>query len=315
MERINAINPCENIFDKTYSFGLWVDSRILHTQGITDNISFSGCGSDTGISDQIIQSFSKFIQNYGVTQIIDLSCGDMKWMSVVLEKNTQITYYHGNDVSLNALRMAQHNLKKRKGLSISFSNCNTSHKKFAKNLGKIITGTSLIISRMTFQHMTNQEIIHTIKNLIQYTKFTYIALTSIISLYNIRGEWIKQPSVNGHDINRGGYRGINMNEPPYDIAQPLEIMDDQIHAISRNMHRELHDMHYYNYQEFSKLKNIKSKFIKHDYVPYMVGCHLPSKPIKNKYKIYKIKYINRLLNKMENIESSSVKRIWLTLKN
>ena len=167
---------------------------------------------------------------------------------------------------------------------------------------------------MTFQHMTNQEIIGTIRNLIRYTKFTYIALTSIKSLYNIRGEWIKQPSVNGHDINRGGYRAVNMNERPYDVAQPLEIMDDQIHTISRNMHRELHDMHYYGYQEFSKLKNIKSKFIKHDYVPYMMGGQIPPTPIKNKYKIYKIKYINRLLDKIENIESSSAKRIWFTLK-
>lgn len=322
MQCINEIDPCKTIFDKTYTFGLWVNSKIIHKTGITANISFSGDGSDLGISDQIIKTMSDFIKNNGVTQIIDLSCGDMKWMSIVLKENKQITDYHGNDVSLNAIRLAQHNITNRDGLNISFSNCNTAHKLFAKNIGKILKGTSLIFSRLTLQHMTNQEIINTIRNLIKIPprgastkgggKFSFFGLSSIKTVYNIRNEWIKQPSTNGQDINRGGYRAIDMDEPPYDNAKPISIFNDQVRMFGKNT-QELIDVHFYNYAEFSKLKNIKSKFTKHNYTSYIHGGDKLHKLPKNKYKIYKIKKINLLLDKTDNIEENNKKRIWYTI--
>lgn len=312
MEQIKLINPDKDIFDRIYGFGLWVDARKLHKDGITKELSFSGDGSDVGTSDKIIETLSKFIVDYGITQIIDLSCGDMKWMSVVLDKNKQITDYHGNDVSLNGIRMAQNNIKKRDTLNITFSNCNTSHKQFAKNLNKIIKGTSLIFSRMTMQHMTNEEIINTIKNLIKYVKFSYIGLSSIKTIIKIRGEWVLQSNTNGQDINRGGYRGVDLDVPPYNIAMPVAILDDQEHMISKVMHKELYVINYYTNNEFSKLRKIKKKFVPHEFQSYMTGgAEIKD---KHKHKIYKISNINDLLNKTENIESINNKRIWYTIK-
>jgi hypothetical protein len=311
MEHIKLIEPNKNIFDRIYSFGLWIDARYMHKNGITNNLSFSGDGSYDGISDTIIETLSKFIADYNITQIIDLSCGDMKWMSVVLDKNKQITDYHGNDVSLTVIRMAQKNIKKRDNLNISFSNCNTSHKRFAKNLSKIIKGTSLIFSRLTIQHMTNEEIINTFRNLIKYVKFSYFGISSIKSLINIHDEWIVLDDTNGQDINRGGYRGVDLDLPPYDIVQPVAILDDQVHKSSK-VHKELLVIYYYTYNEFIKLKKIKKKFIKHEFQSYMSGgaVEIP----KNKYKIYKMNKIDELLNKTDNIESTNDIRIWYTIK-
>jgi hypothetical protein len=213
--------------------------------------------------------------------------------------------------------MAQKNIKKRDNLNLTFSNCNTSHKQFAKNLSKIMKGTSLIISRLTLQHMTNEEIINTVKNLIKYVNFTYIGLSSIKTLFNIRNEWVLQKSTNSQDINRGGYRGINLDEQPFDKAKPFVVMDDQIHLIGRNSHKELIDIYFYTYNEFIKLRQIKKQYEKHKFISYMKGGYTKitnNKDDKNKYKIYKITNINSLLNKKDHFEISNTERNWYTLK-
>lgn len=312
MENILNIDPNKTIFNKIYTFGLWIDTRIMHKKGVKNELSFSGDGSDVGVSDTIIASLSKFITDNNVTQIIDLSCGDMKWMSILLDKNKQITDYHGNDVSLNAIKIAQTNIKKRDNLNITFSTCNTSHELFAKKLKHIMKGTSLIISRLTMQHMTNEEIINTIKNLIKYVNFTYIGLSSIKTILQIRDEWIIQQGLNRNDINRGGYRGINLDEYPFDDCLPFAIMDDQTHIIGKNKHKELIDIYFYTNKEFSKLRDIKKRYIKHNFISYMQGG--VSVIDKKIYKFYEIKNIDELLNKKDNYEIIDNKKKWYTLK-
>lgn len=311
INKILDIDPNKTIFNKIYSFGLWVDARILHKSGVKKELSFSGDGSDIGISDKIIETVSSFIKKNNVTQIIDLSCGDMKWMSIVLKKNKQITDYHGNDVSLTAIKMAQNNVSHRKGLNITFSNCNTSHKSFSKKLSKIIKGKTLIISRLTLQHMTNQEIIGTIKNLIKYVKFDFIGLSSIKTLFKVNNKWLPDKSSNSQDINRGGYRGINLNEHPFNKAKPMTVVNDQIHLIGKESHKELIDVNYYRYNEFIKLKKIKKYYIEHTFTSY--GSKVHKKIKKEKCKIYKIKHINNLLEKNINQEILTNKRKWYTL--
>lgn len=313
MKYILSIEPNKTIFDKIYSYGLWVDARVLHKSGVKKEISFSGDGSDVGISNQIIESISRFVKDNKVTQIIDLSCGDMKWMSVILDKNRQITDYHGNDVSLNAIKMAQKNIKRRDNLNLTFSNCNTSHKQFAKNLSKIMKGRSLIISRLTLQHMTNEEIINTVKNLIKYVNFTYIGLSSIRTLFKIRNEWVVQKSTNGQDINRGGYRGINLDEIPFNKITPFVVMDDQVYLIGKNSHKELIDIYFYTNTEFIKLRDIEKQYTVHNFISYLKGGKTIDMDSKHKYKIYNISNINKLLDTTVYCEVSDTKRIWYTI--
>ena len=98
-------------------------------------------------------------------------------------------------------------------------------------------------------------------------------------------------------------------------------MDDQIHLIGRNSHKELIDIYFYTYNEFIKLRQIKKRYEKHKFVSYMKGGYTKitnNKDDKNKYKIYKIykiTNINSLLNKKDHFEVSDIERKWYTLKS
>lgn len=306
MEIIKQIDPDTYIFNKIYEFGIWVDERSLLTR--KDQISFSGDGSDIGTTNKVLESLGGFINEYNITQIIDLSCGDMKWMSVLLNNQKTITHYHGNDVSLVALKLAQKNIIQRDGLSITFSNNNISSPKFSKKLNKIVTQNSLILIRLTIQHMSNQEIMNTFKNLIKYVKFKYIICSSIQPLVKINDEWRQAVSMTSSDINRGGYRDINLDDPPYSNARPFTVLDDQIHFMGQYQ-KEIITLYCYTNETFKALKNMKNYFIKK-----IIREKNINDKTKINYTFFKINKIHKLLEKKNTNEVNNQTKIWYSRK-
>ena len=187
------------VFTSIFKSKHWVqDEDILPEK----NISVSGHGSNihTEQFNNLISSFSNFVEKYQIRSILDMPCGDFLWMNEFI-KNKEIRYL-GIDIVDNLIN---ENKKKYKNQNVNFKtsdiiNFNTEEK------------FDLVFMRDFFIHISNFDIKNVLSN-IKKMNIKYFAFEN----YDIK---------NNTDVIIGNHRKINLKLDPFNLGEPLFFFKD-----------------------------------------------------------------------------------------
>jgi hypothetical protein len=147
------------------------------------NESKSGAGSEGDFAEQKINLIQDIIEEYNIQSIIDIGCGDLNWMKIILEK-TNINYT-GIDVVESLL-----NDNKKKAPEHSFE---------LLDFNKIYTADLVIIFDV-FGHQLHNEVIEMI-NYINKLDVKYVLVTNRINNNTLY-----------YNINKTRHEGINVEK-------------------------------------------------------------------------------------------------------
>jgi hypothetical protein len=228
------------------------------------------------INDNVVNSLNKFVIVNNITQILDLEC-----YNISLAK-PNIKYYHCNSQNKNIFKTLKYNTQTK----FTLSNNKISDLNFIKMLITLNKDNTIVLLHNVLQYAPFSEIISIIQNLCNIN-FKYISISSIQTMIQIHNEWTNVDT-NTKDISYGGYRPINLNNKPYNLATPHKIYFNETIKQESN-YKEYEYIHLYSYAEFLKLKNINENFTKHSYVPFN-----KTHSVENEYIIYEIKDIDKM---------------------
>lgn len=228
------------------------------------------------INDTVINSLNNVISENNIIQILDLECHNIS-----LAKSN-IKYYHCNSQHKNIFKTLKFNTHTK----FTLSNNKISDLKFIKMLITLNKDNTIILLHNVLQYAPFSDIISIIQNLCD-VKFAYISISSIQTMIHIHNEWINIDT-NIKDISYGGYRPINLNNKPFNIAIPYKIYFNETVKQETN-YKEYEYIQLYSYTEFLKLKKINENFTKHSYVPFN-----NTNNINNEYTIYETKDIDKM---------------------
>lgn len=172
---------------------------IYETNHWKGNSSLSGQGSDKKQVEKIIDVLPKLIKEYNVKSILDIPCGDFNWMQDVDLSNIQ---YVGADIVGD---IVQTNIANYSALNRSFYKLNL--------INDFLPRVDLIFCRDCFVHLSNDDIIKSIKN-IKLSR-SKLLLTTTFTLCN-----------NNVDIVTGDWRILNLNNYPFCFPNPLQIINE-----------------------------------------------------------------------------------------
>jgi hypothetical protein len=238
------------------------------------------------LNNDIIKIFNELLLLNKCKKIIDLTCNNIKLLT------SQIEHYHCNNMNKDILQKIKFEKTQAK---ITLSNNNISDKKFTELISPLCEPhNTIILVHNIFQYMPFEEIINTIQNLCTLN-FTYISFISTQTIANINGEWI-DINTNKNDISHGGYRAINLNNMPYNIAIPYKIFYNSQHITHDGNYREEEYVHIYTHREFIKLSKIDNSFTEHPFIKY----NYKKKSVNNEYIIYKLKNIDKMRDNIYN---------------
>lgn len=145
-------------FTETFCFNKWHMGQEETRSGLGSTISYS-----KNFSDNLI----KIIERFNIKSIFDCSCGDWNWMKNVPQK---FDYYLGNDIveeviDFNRIKYGNEKINFTSGDMLS-SLINFKFKQF-----------DLIICRHTFEHLNNDYILESIKEIIRVSNYCIITST------------------------------------------------------------------------------------------------------------------------------------------
>jgi hypothetical protein len=180
--------PPEDVFTEIYEKNLW-----------GGELSRSGPGSDPDQTGTLIRELPKLFQQLGVRSILDIPCGDFKWMSKV---DLNGISYHGADI-VEAL------------IEINIREHQDENKKFSKInlLEDPLPEAELILCRDCLVHLSYDNIFKALKNISQ-SRSKYLLTTTFSSRTENR------------DIVTGQWRPINLQIAPFSFPEPIFMLDE-----------------------------------------------------------------------------------------
>ncbi len=172
----------------------------------------SGEGSTLDNTENIRRVLPEILSELNIKSIIDVPCGDFKWMKLII--NNMKVKYTGGDIVEDLINY----------LNIKYSNSNISFIK--KNIIEDkLEYHDLLIIRDLFVHLPNREIIRVINNFID-SKIPYL----LVSNYCDSNE-----STNP-DIQMGFFRNVTLQKEPFNIKEdPKYKIDDSTPFIKREL--------------------------------------------------------------------------------
>jgi len=179
----------ENTFKKIYNNNHWNSKE-----------SPSGTGSEAKQTTTLIKKFDELIHEMEIKTLLDIPCGDFIWMNKV--DLTQINYI-GADIVADLI---DENRQKYRSNSIRFTQLDLITDKLPR--------CDLIISRDCLVHLSNSDILKSIKNIIA-SNSKYLLTTTFV-----------KHSLN-YDIATGDWRAIDLLKPPFNFPQPLLMIDEE----------------------------------------------------------------------------------------
>lgn len=177
------------IFTEIYTSNHWQSSE-----------SFSGPGSEIKQTTSLISSLNKLITNMNISSVLDIPCGDFKWMQKV---DLSKTDYVGADI-VEKLIMSNINLYKGKE-NIKF--------KILNLISDSLPKSDIIIVRDCFVHLSFKDINDAIKN-IKSSECKYL-LTTTFTNHHLN-----------YDIVTGNWRPLNLQEKPFKFPVPILIINE-----------------------------------------------------------------------------------------
>ena len=163
--------------------------------------SLSGAGSNEITTSKIKRELQIFFKETNIQSILDIPCGDWKWMSTM--DFTKINYM-GSDV---VKEMIDHNNKRYSSDNIKF--------KVQSLIDDNLDKADMIIVRDLLVHLDTSDILKCLKNIKKHN-FKYIAITNYPML-----------KVQHQDKFMGDkWRPINLSGEPFNLKQPDYNLDD-----------------------------------------------------------------------------------------
>ncbi|MCL4430959.1 MAG: class I SAM-dependent methyltransferase [Epsilonproteobacteria bacterium] len=184
--------------------------------------SASGSGSNLNATKNIRNELPKILQKYHINSILDLPCGDFYWMSKLNLDNIR---YIGGDIVEDLIKS---NNKKYQRNNCSFNKINL--------LEDILPEVDLIFTRDCLVHLTNDQVTKAINNILNSNSKYFMTTT----FENIQE--------NQSYSNGDRWRAINLTIEPFNLPQPLAIIDDSF-LNGQDMHKKMY------LWEISTLKN------------------------------------------------------------
>lgn len=182
-----SLSSHERIFSYYFKHGIWGSE------------SKSGPGSEISQTQKIIEELPLILDDFTIRSIIDVPCGDFNWFSKIDLKQVQ---YLGIDIVEDVVNSNQ---QVHGSNFVSFQQGNIMTTK--------IDACDLIICRDLFIHFSNDDIFLSLLNLVN-SKAKYLLTTSFVDR-----------SIN-HDILTGQFRPLNLVKGPFNLPQPLRILNE-----------------------------------------------------------------------------------------
>ena len=181
--QLQAESSSEEAFSKIYEEGVWGVGR--------DGYGSSGGGSSIETTILYRQFLMEFLREHDIHSVVDLGCGDWEFSRTIDWKGLN---YTGYDVVAKLIARNQ--------LLYGTSNIHFVH---ADVIHTELPCADLLICKEVLQHLTNQDIMQIMR---QFHKFRFCLITNDLGS-------------NG-DIDRGGYRGLDLSQPPFSLkAEPM----------------------------------------------------------------------------------------------
>ena len=187
-----------SLIDKNKKFTYIYNSK--YWKGMNDG-SLSGAGSNENTTHRIKHELQKFFVENDIKSVLDIPCGDWKWMSTMNFENID---YVGCDV---VTEMINHNKKLYEKNNIKF---------VVQNLLKDdLPRADMIIVRDLLVHLDNSDIRQCLNN-IKKANFKYIAITNYPLLKSqLRDKFLGDK-----------WRPINLNINPFNLPKSDYNLDD-----------------------------------------------------------------------------------------
>ena len=190
-------NKTQQIFTQIYERNGWGNTE-----------SLSGPSSTLQRTENLRGFLSKFFSLHNIKSVVDAPCGDMNWMSKLLESCN--VHYTGIDIVEDLI---ENNKKK-------YGNSNTAF--FCKNiLQDPLPKADLMICRDFMFHMSYSDISRFMKNFIE-SGIKYIFLTTHINSFILeKDKRYLYNRFHNRDIKTGGWRMFDLFLPPFNFPTPI----------------------------------------------------------------------------------------------
>lgn len=179
-----------------------VFTNIYTVNGWGSQESVSGQGSTLEMSQYAINMLNSIVEEYSITSILDLPCGDFNWMKKV--KLDQINYLGADIVE----ELINQNKKQYTTHQVNFEVLDL----LKDDLPKV----DLILVRDCFVHFAYDDFQKAMEN-IKLSGSKYLLTTTFISA-----------SIN-YDITTGDWRPINLQKPPFSFPNPIKVEKEFVH--------------------------------------------------------------------------------------
>ena len=192
----------EKIFKYIFLSGYWLDYNVDKNQ------SRSGNGSNLDQSIFLKKELKIFFREKKIRKILDIGCGDFKWMSSLLNE-IDFDNYMGIDIVDSLIKENIHNYQNSK---IKFVK-----KDIVKDDINFSEEYDFILIRHVFIHLKNSNIIKVL-NKIKNINFKFICITSDPKI-----------KINKDLKTEGRYRDINMTISPFFLGNTKKIIKVPVH--------------------------------------------------------------------------------------
>lgn len=178
----------EGIFTTIFRSNVWAD-----------NESVSGPGSNLVQTQIILTEIPKLIRSLGVTTMLDVPCGDFRWMSEVELDGVK---YIGADIVADLVERNQNKFgnENRKFIHLDLTK-------------KVLPQVDLILCRDCLVHLSFENIQKALEN-IQNSGSKYLLLTTF------------SDRESNYDILSGQWRPINFMKPPFSFKSPQLLINE-----------------------------------------------------------------------------------------
>lgn len=177
-----------------------------------ENETVSGEGSTMDNTENIRNVMPKILIELNIKSILDVPCGDFKWMKLIV--NNMEVKYTGGDIVQDLIDE----------LNMKYSNSNISF--IQKNIIEDnLEYHDLLIVRDLLVHLPNSDIIKVINNYID-SKIPYLLISNYCN---------SDKSINP-DIHMGFFRNVSLQKEPFNIKEdPIYKIDDSTPFIKREL--------------------------------------------------------------------------------
>ena len=201
--RLDAVGE-EERFTLIYKAGYW--------KGLGRG-SLSGSGSSLESTESIRVALPEMLRRLDIQSMLDVPCGDWHWMSRVALGGVQ---YIGADIVDDLVRANQR----------KFGSANREFRKLnliADQLPKV----DLIFVRDCLVHLTEEQIIDCLRNIVRSESKYFATTTFVDTVANVA------PTL------KDRWRAINMTLPPFNLPEPLELLNDDCNANPADQYKRM----------------------------------------------------------------------------